>query len=238
MARCDQQGRLVAERGRVEVRYTRQASRAYFAAQQNLTPTPGVAPLPDDACASVSALPPGASRGGKRIAPKQPPRHADSPSLMPADGRSDDPIVAYTDGACSGNPGPAGLGVVLLDGGARHELSEYLGRATNNVAELSAIVRAVQAVAGSRRPVRIYTDSRYAIGVLTKGWRAKANITLIARAKAELERLPDVRLLHVPGHVGVELNERADELARRAVDGGASEGWTAVPKPDPSPQLA
>src|SRR5690606_17377311 len=105
-----------------------------------------------------------------------------APPTAPAEGES----LAYADGACSGNPGPAGLGVVLIEGDARRELSEYLGRATNNVAELMAILRVAEAVTDKDRPLHIYTDSSYAIGVLTKGWKAKANVELVAQVRLAL----------------------------------------------------
>ena len=135
-------------------------------------------------------------------------------------------VIVYADGACSGNPGPAGAGVVVLDGEARAELSEFLGRGTNNVAELTAILRAAERLAGRDTPVRIYRDSKYSIGVLTKGWKAKKNPELIQRVKAALGVLDDVELHYVPGHAGIDLNERADELAREAVLRRTSSGWT------------
>jgi ribonuclease HI len=63
----------------------------------------------------------------------------------------------------------------------------------------------------------VHTDSQYAIGVLTKGWKAKANQALIAGVKVALAKRSAWRLVYVPGHAGVPLNERADELAREAV---------------------
>jgi ribonuclease HI len=62
----------------------------------------------------------------------------------------------------------------------------------------------------------VHTDSQYAIGVLQKGWKAKANQELVARVRAVLATR-DVRLVYVPGHSGVPLNERADELARESI---------------------
>jgi ribonuclease HI len=136
-----------------------------------------------------------------------------------------DAIVIYADGACSGNPGPAGLGVVLQDGAQRRELSQFLGEGTNNIAELSAILEAAEAIEDPARPVRIHTDSQYAIGVLSKGWKAKANQELVARVKQALARLEDLELIYVPGHSGVLLNERADALAVQAVKSESSSGW-------------
>lgn len=209
LARCDEQGALVAEGGRVEIRYRPNDGRAYRAALRNLEVIEGESLLPDDACADVA--PAAASKRAEVVV------HED-----PAD-----TIIAYTDGACSGNPGPAGLGVVLIDGDRCRELSEFLGQGTNNIAELAAIGRAAHAVEAVDRPVRIHTDSRYAIGVLTKGHKAKKNRELVAEVKAFLARLSDVELRYVPGHSGIALNERADALAVEAVERRESTGWTS-----------
>lgn len=128
-----------------------------------------------------------------------------------------EPILIYTDGACSGNPGPAGLGVVVASGQPRQELSEYLGKATNNIAELTAILRGLELVEDPRRPVLIHTDSSYSIGVLTKDWKPKANLELIAQIKARMRQFPRLKLVKVAGHAGVPENERCDVLARGAV---------------------
>jgi len=125
-------------------------------------------------------------------------------------------VIAYADGACSGNPGPAGLGVVLIDGPRRVEISEFLGVGTNNIAELTAVLRALGEVDAARAMV-IHTDSQYTIGVVQKGWKAKANQALVAELREALAGRPSTRLQYVPGHAGVLLNERADALAREAV---------------------
>ena len=64
--------------------------------------------------------------------------------------------------------------------------------------------------------------------MLSKGWKAKANVELVAEVKKALKRLPGVRLLYVPGHAGVAGNERADALARAAVTARRSSGWQVV----------
>jgi ribonuclease HI len=128
-----------------------------------------------------------------------------------------DAWIAYTDGACSGNPGPAGSGVVLISPkGKMHEGFEYLGTATNNVAELTAILKAVEWLPPSACAVVVHTDSQYAIGVIQKGWKPKVNQELVRRTKEAVEAR-GARLVYVPGHSGVPLNERADELAREAI---------------------
>ena len=79
-------------------------------------------------------------------------------------------IKIYTDGASSGNPGPSGIGVLLIFGDKRKEVSRYIGTATNNIAELSAIKTALELLKRNDLPVRIFSDSSYSIGLLTKGW--------------------------------------------------------------------
>ncbi len=126
-------------------------------------------------------------------------------------------IQLWTDGACTGNPGPAGLGVLMRDGAESQELSEYLGQGTNNIAELAAILRGLELVSDRTRPVDVMTDSAYCVGLLTQGWKAKANQALIAELRALYATFKDVRIIKVPGHSGVPDNEKADELARFAV---------------------
>jgi ribonuclease HI len=120
--------------------------------------------------------------------------------------------------------------MVLIDGATRIELSEYLGQGTNNIAELTAVLRALQA-AHAGRPMVVHTDSQYTIGVVQKGWKAKANQALVAELRAALASRPGVRLRYVPGHAGVLLNERADALAREAVSGRRTRREEFVSKP-------
>ena len=224
LARVDERGTLVpGTDGRVEVRYRAGESRAYRAAPRNLEARPADAELlPDDACsdaAAKAAEPPGST--SKQKAAKKSAAAARATERVHAEGT----IIIYADGACSGNPGPAGIGVVLQDGSTRKELSQYLGQGTNNIAELTAILEAANVIETPDRPVRLHTDSKYSIGVLSQGWKAKANQELIARAKHALTRFDDFQLIHVPGHAGVLLNERADALAVQAVKSESSTGW-------------
>ncbi|WP_433933982.1 ribonuclease HI [Sorangium cellulosum] len=231
-ARADAAGALtVEEGGGVEIRYKPHDGRKYKARPDNLTiADPKV--LPDDTCGPAEAVvkarageqPEGAGGAGAaapsgpaRAQRKAPARGAAAAAPVP-----EGAVIVYADGACSGNPGPAGLGVVINDGGRRIELSEYLGTGTNNIAELTAILRALEEVEPGR-PIVIHTDSQYSIGVLQKGWKAKANVDLIASLREALDaRRPRARLVYVPGHAGVLLNERADALAREAVRERAS----------------
>lgn len=201
LARARADGSLDSDGGRVEIRYGQRDGRAYRAGVQNLVVGPVSSLMPDEACADAEPVAP---KGAKKA---------------PARG---EPIpqgswVAYTDGACSGNPGPAGSGVVLVSPeGTMTEGFEFLGMATNNVAELTAILRALEWTPNDAPSLVVHTDSQYSIGVLQKGWKAKANQELVAQTKRAMHGR-SARLVYVPGHVGVPLNERADELAREAI---------------------
>jgi ribonuclease HI len=127
-------------------------------------------------------------------------------------------VHVYTDGACSGNPGPAGIGIVLVHGSRRKEISDYIGVATNNIAELTAIQRGLASLKKGTLPVRVYTDSRYAQGVLTLNWKTRKNQELVAAVRREMDRFSDIELVKVAGHCGVQENERADRLAVAAVE--------------------
>jgi ribonuclease HI len=127
-----------------------------------------------------------------------------------------DAICIYTDGASSGNPGPSGIGVLLRFGGQEKEISKHIGVATNNIAELEAIRTGLKALKEARHPVRVYTDSTYALGVLTLGWKTTKNVDLIQSIKAIMSTFSDLKVIKVKGHAGMEENERADRLATRA----------------------
>lgn len=229
-ARADESGALQADRGRVEIRYKPNDGKRYDASVGNLKVV-DPEPLPDDTCgpaesvakaAASAAAPatgagPGAPATAAVKAKASPKARAAASSGGATASVPEGAVVVYADGACSGNPGPAGLGVVVLDGGKRLEISEYLGHGTNNIAELTAVLRAIEEVTDPARPLVIHTDSQYTIGVLQKGWKAKANKELIEELREALRGRSGVRLQYVPGHAGVPLNERADELAREAV---------------------
>jgi ribonuclease HI len=145
----------------------------------------------------------------------------DRPSLptdpeAPNDRTRSKRIVAYTDGASSGNPGPSGIGIVLRFGSHEKEISKHIGIATNNVAELTAIETALKTIRTTEIPVRLYTDSQYCYGLLSLGWKPKRNEKLVAAVRAMMKRFKDLRILKIEGHVGIDDNERADRLAREA----------------------
>src|SRR5262249_21010815 len=130
-----------------------------------------------------------------------------------------DRIIIYTDGACTGNPGPMGIGAVILRGKERKEISEFLGMGTNNIAELTAIERALGTLGpGDRdRPVLVHADSSYAIGVLSGAYKAKKNVELVAAIRRKASAFPRLRFVKVAGHAGVAENERCDQLAVQAI---------------------
>lgn len=134
-------------------------------------------------------------------------------------------VTIYTDGACSGNPGPGGWGAILVHGGTRKELSGGESETTNNRMELQAAIEALNAL---KRPckVALYTDSVYVRDGITKwikgwqrnGWRTAAkkpvkNTELWQALQAALQP-HDIDWHWVKGHAGHPENERADELAR------------------------
>jgi ribonuclease HI len=209
LARVKHDGSFEDKGGRVEIRYKPSDARAYHASSKNLV-VDHVAPILDDETCVPAVETPAHKKEPKKSAGAAPP--------MPRGPT----WIAYTDGACTGNPGPAGSGWIVVAPGAKgpKEAYEFLGEATNNVAELTAIWRAVQVVPKDE-PAVVHTDSQYAIGVLAKGWKAKANTELIGQIRAEL-RGRNVRFVYVKGHAGIPLNERADELAREAIRTGRS----------------
>ena len=140
-----------------------------------------------------------------------------------------DIIDIYTDGACSGNPGPGGWGALLILGDVKKEISGGEADTTNNRMEVTAAIRALQAM---KRPVRarLHTDSVYLRDGITKwihkwkfnGWKTAArkpvkNVDLWRELEEALEP-HEVEWHWVKGHAGHPENERADELARRGLE--------------------
>jgi ribonuclease HI len=137
-------------------------------------------------------------------------------------------VVIYTDGACSGNPGPGGWGSVLMYNGHRRELSGGDPSTTNNRMEMTAVIEALDALKRSCRII-IHTDSTYVMKGMTewmdnwkrRGWKTAdrkpvKNVDLWQRLDQAMAR-HDVEWRWVRGHSGVPENERADELARGAI---------------------
>jgi ribonuclease HI len=144
------------------------------------------------------------------------------------DGRGNDRVTIHTDGACSGNPGPGGWGVILQWGDHTRELKGGEAHTTNNRMELMGAIMALETL---KRPceVDLHTDSEYLRHGITdwingwkrNGWRTAArkpvkNSDLWQRLEAAVAR-HTVHWHWVRGHAGHDLNERADELAREAI---------------------
>ena len=137
-------------------------------------------------------------------------------------------VVIYTDGACSGNPGPGGWGSVLMFNGHRREISGGEKETTNNRMEMMAVIRALEAL---KRPceVVVHTDSTYVMKGITewlaqwkrRNWKTAAKKPVknqeLWQELEEAIRHHQVHWKWVKGHSGVPENERADELARNAI---------------------
>lgn len=194
-------GNLKAENGMVRVKYNLQQDYEYKAKIENL--------FPED-----QAVPAGkktTSKTAKKVSTTQ----KDIAEKLP-----DHCIKIYTDGASSGNPGPAGIGVVLIYGDKKKEISSFIGSATNNIAELAAIKAGLEKLKRFDLPVRIFSDSSYAVGLLTKGWKAKANQELVFEIRSLMKNFSDLAFIKVKGHSGIKENEVADFLATSAIKKG------------------
>ena len=137
-------------------------------------------------------------------------------------------VIAHTDGACSGNPGPGGWGAILTSGEHEKELKGGEAHTTNNRMELMGAIAALEALKKPSR-VELHTDSKYVHEGISKwihgwkrnGWRTAdkkpvKNVDLWQRLDAAVAR-HEVRWQWVKGHAGHELNERADRLAVEAI---------------------
>jgi ribonuclease HI len=154
-------------------------------------------------------------------------------------------VIIYTDGACSGNPGPGAYAVILQSGAHVKELAQGYHRTTNNRMELMAVIAGLESL---KRPCRVtlFSDSRYVVDAIEKGWAKSwkargwkkadknpaVNSDLWARALTALER-HRVSLRWVRGHASCVENNRCDELAvaaSKASDRIADEGYESACK--------
>jgi len=139
-------------------------------------------------------------------------------------------ILIYTDGACSGNPGPGGWGAVLFYGEHSRELSGGAGETTNQRMELTAVIEALKALKVCEWSVIVFTDSAYIVNAFKQNWinnwqrngwknskkEAVANQDLWQELLALMNK-NRVKFEKVKGHAGDRWNERCDELARQAL---------------------
>lgn len=137
-------------------------------------------------------------------------------------------VIIYTDGACSGNPGPGGYGVILECNGSEKELSGGFRNTTNNRMELMGVIRGFESLKEACS-VTVVSDSKYVVDAIEKGWAAKWRANGWKRNKKDPALNPDlwarlldlcakhtVRFTWVNGHAGHPQNERCDTLAVEA----------------------
>ena len=144
-------------------------------------------------------------------------------------------VIIYTDGACSGNPGPGGWGAIMISGKHEREICGGEPNTTNNRMEMMAAIQALEALTRPCR-VELHTDSQYVRnGIMTwiSGWKARGWKTADRKpVKNEdlWKRLDEARTRHavdwrwVKGHNGHELNDRADALARKGLQENLARG--------------
>ena len=133
-------------------------------------------------------------------------------------------ITIYTDGAARGNPGPGGYGAVLMSGQFRKELSDGFEMTTNNRMELLAVIVALEALKIENSQVTIYSDSKYVVDAVEKGWiwnwvkirfKGKKNEDLWLRF-LKIYQKHKVKFVWIKGHDNIPENERCDQLAVEA----------------------
>lgn len=140
-----------------------------------------------------------------------------------------DKVIIYTDGACSGNPGPGGWGSILMMGENKKEISGGKKDTTNNVMELTAVIEALKLL---KRPCKVdlYSDSAYVVnaflqnwilGWIKNGWKNSSKEEVknkeLWQELLSLTKIHDVTFHKVKGHADNEYNNRCDELARNAI---------------------
>ncbi len=137
-------------------------------------------------------------------------------------------IRIYTDGAAQGNPGPGGFGTILKFGDHEKELSQGFRLTTNNRMELLAVIEGLRAIKKEGIPVTIYSDSKYVVDSVEKGWlwnwekknfKDKANPDLW-KLYIPLHKKIKPKFIWIKGHAGHAENERCDQLAVQAASGG------------------
>jgi len=139
-------------------------------------------------------------------------------------------VTIYTDGACSGNPGPGGWGTILMYKDVKKEISGGNKNTTNNVMELTAVIEGLKMLKFPCE-VKIYSDSAYVVnafmqkwiyGWLKNGWKTSNKEDVknkeLWQELYEFTKVHDIEFIKVKGHSDNEYNNRCDELARNAID--------------------
>ena len=137
-------------------------------------------------------------------------------------------VIIYTDGACSGNPGPGGYAAIIIGENTRKEVSGFKEKTTNNRMELLAVIEGLKAIdKGSK--VKVFSDSSYVINGITEwidGWKKngwKTSSKKRVKNKElwieldELKNKHEAEFLKVKGHAGNEYNEKADDMAKEQI---------------------
>lgn len=138
-------------------------------------------------------------------------------------------IIMYTDGASRGNPGPGGYGTILMSGNHVKELSAGYRKTTNNRMELLAVIAGLEALKKTGLDITVYSDSQYIVKALNEGWLSKWMATNFSGGKKNkdlwvrfynLYKQHKTKFVWVKGHADNPYNNRCDELATAAADGG------------------
>lgn len=138
-------------------------------------------------------------------------------------------VIIYTDGACSGNPGPGGWGAILMYKGNKKEISGGMTETTNNIMEVTAVIEALKQL---KFPcdVEVYSDSAYVVNAFKQKWvdnwiknnwktsgKSPVKNKELWQELIELTKMHKVEFIKVKGHADNEYNNRCDELAREAI---------------------
>jgi ribonuclease HI len=201
----DGSGEPVTKDGKVLIKYQLKQDYEYWVKRSNVRPMNSPPPKSDSPA------------GRRKSQPKRSKSTLAHDSTTWNESALEGKICLFTDGAASGNPGPAGIGVLLRFGRHEKEISEYIGTATNNIAELKAILAGLTAVKDPSKPVRLFTDSQYAYGLLVKNWKAHKNREIVDAIRQAMTRFKDLKIIKVKGHAGHAGNEAADRLATSAI---------------------
>ena len=138
-------------------------------------------------------------------------------------------IIIYTDGACSGNPGPGGWGAILMYKGAKKEISGGKKDTTNNIMEITAVIEGLKQLK-KQSEVQVYSDSSYVVNTfkqgwiynwMKKGWRTASGEPVknkeLWQELYDLTQKHKVEFIKVKGHSDNEFNNRCDEMAKEAI---------------------
>lgn len=215
-AKCNVNNKLILRKGLVEIRYSpSKTAKIYRAKIENIVDSE------EAGVQESSTKDSGFGSAKTRTAEQQ--KNARAAAESAIEGLPSNAVVCFTDGSCRGNPGPAGVGVYIqFPDGSSHKHSKFLGKATNNIAELTALGDALDIICSlpeyTSAPVVLFTDSKYAQGVLSKNWKAKANRELIQSIKSTIRTRGNIKITWVAGHAGILGNEEADTLANQAIE--------------------